>query len=136
MQKKNTIIIAAILLVVAAIATYLLTRSDTETATTKSDSLLTPNYFAEAIKTPSTGACLDENTALTIDADARTDAEYASITHLIDVPAGTNVDVMFATYSETEASGSNRYPETYGSYNFAMTKQGDDWTITKYQRCN
>lgn len=139
MQKKNIVIIAATLLVLAAVAAYVFTRpgtaSDEPAANQKSDPLITSNYYAEAKKTTSAGACLEEDTQVSITPDERTNVEYASMIHLHDVPAGTNVDIKIATYSETEVTGSDRYPDEYGSYNFTMTKKDSDWSVTTFQRC-
>lgn len=139
MHKRNIVIVAGILFVIAAVTVFMLTGKETESISqapnTPTDPRLIPNYFAEALQTPSTGACLEADESISIKAEERMDIEYASMAHLIDVPAGTNVDIYLATYSESEVTGSDRYSGEYGSYNFTLTKQDGDWSVTAYQRC-
>ena len=121
MKKRNILFLSLIILVIVAIGvgTYTLTRPET---TTKSLS-----YGM---------TCLATNSTLTIPTNKRTVIEQLAMSHLYDVPAGTNVDVLLASYSKDQATGSARYPAKYGSYNFAMKKQTNgDWQFTKFDRC-
>lgn len=96
----------------------------------------TPHYWAKAKTTPATGACLKANDKLDVPANVRSDIELTAMTYLIDVPAGTNVDIKLATYSTTTATGSDYYPDKYGTYNFAMSKDSSGWRITEFKRCS
>lgn len=56
--------------------------------------------------------------------------------HILDVPAGTEVSVNIASYDKNSSiSGSLIYPEQYGSYNFTLKKQSNDWYFTQFSRC-
>jgi hypothetical protein len=118
---------AAALIFVAAgsVVAYKLTRPASKVPTT----------YAAARRTPVAGKCLEQSVALTVLPDDRNTIELAAISYLIDVPAGTNVDVKIASYSKDVITGSDRYPSKYGSYNFTMNKQNGDWIITGFTRC-
>lgn len=56
--------------------------------------------------------------------------------YIYDVPAGTNVDVNIATYTDaSKITGSLAYSEPYGSYNFSIEKQGEEWRYTHFTGC-
>jgi hypothetical protein len=67
-------------------------------------------------------ACAKPNDALRLTPQERNDIEMGAILHIVDVPAGTNVDVRIASADGRKASGSAIYPGSYGSYNFTVTK--------------
>jgi hypothetical protein len=96
----------------------------------------TPETFAKAKATTTTAKCLTEDATLTVPAKERSAIEMAAVSYLIDVPAGTNVDVKLATYSTDRVTGSDHYPVKYGNYNFAMVKQSEGWVITDFKRCS
>ncbi|HSX34911.1 MAG TPA: hypothetical protein VLF62_04675 [Candidatus Saccharimonadales bacterium] len=129
MHKRNLLFTGAALVVVLVVGfiTYNLKQSPAA-------ALTAPNY-AKAKSAPSVGACLTANKAITLPANERDKVEIGAISHLVDVPAGTHVDVQVATYSNDKVTGSDRYPDKFGSYNFILSKQGYGWTVTQFQRC-
>lgn len=132
-MNKSTKLLAAIglLLVIAiAVIVYVVTRPDAAT------SAMTPNNYAKAKATPITGVCLNEPDSLKVSASERAAVEMVAMSHLIDVPAGTNVDIKIATYSENKVTGSARYPSQFGRYNFVMEQQDGNWAITAFKRCS
>jgi hypothetical protein len=66
--------------------------------------------------------CAQAKGALKLTVQERNDIEMGAILHIVDVPAGTNVDVRIASADGRNASGSAIYPGSYGSYNFTLTK--------------
>ena len=125
MSKRAILFVAGtlLLILVVSIALYALDQSQ-----------VTPETYAKAKVTPTAEKCLEENAALSVIPDRDT-IELAAISYLIDVPAGTHVEVKIATYSDSKITGSDRYPAKYGSYNFEMAKQNGNWNITKFKRC-
>jgi hypothetical protein len=95
----------------------------------------TPEYWAKAKATRKVAACLPANSHLSVPDNVRSDIEMRAISYLIDVPAGTNVDVKLATYTANTVTGSDYYPAKYGNYNFAMVKQSDGWHFTSFEHC-
>lgn len=88
--------------------------------------------------------CAQANGALKMTALERNDIEMGAILHIVDVPAGTNVDVRIASADGRNASGSARYPGSYGSYNFTLTKDRGlkpgvapsvSWQVTSFKPC-
>ncbi len=96
----------------------------------------TPQYWAKAKATKATEACLGANDKLNISSSERSAIEMSALSYLIDVPAGTDVDVKLTTYSPTRVTGSDYYPSTYGTYNFELTKQSDGWRVASFTRCH
>ena len=125
--KKKRILAAVfvLLIIIIALGVFYISKK----------SYVTPNTYNEAIDTPVVSKCLVEGNAINISADERSSIEMSAITYLIDVPAGTNVDVKLATYSKDKITGSDRYPAEYGNYNFTMDKQGDNWVVSEFYRC-
>ncbi len=124
MKKRNTLFVLIGLVVLAGIYAYMVTRP------------ATPETYAKAKATTPAATCLAENKALTISAEERSAIEMSAVSYLIDVPAGTNVDVKVATYSDEKVTGSDHYPAKYGNYNFVMAKQRSNWIITDFTRCD
>lgn len=139
-MNKRKLTYAAIVIVVLGIlgAAYMLSRPEkinTPKAETTNSSL-TSNRYAEARISPTNGlACLEENSLININPDELTEIEYTSMSHVYDVPAGTNVDVMIASYSDEKVTGSNLYDGDYGNYNFVLSKNNGEWAVTEYKRC-
>jgi hypothetical protein len=137
MSKKVVFIGAAAVVVVVVASLLAFSRPQTGV----SDSL----RFAQAAKLKSTAKCTTkDNKSLPISAAERASLELVVIGHIIDVPAGTNVDVLFNHYDGQTASGSSLYEKNYGTYNFTVAKQSrspsnstpdGDWQITAYTRC-
>jgi len=98
-----------------------------------------PNTYAQA-RSSGRGApkaCLSANKNITLDDTARADLEMAVIGQLIDVPAGTNVDVNVATYDASAATGSEIYGKDFGTYNFTVRKDNaGDWRVTSLVPCS
>ena len=66
----------------------------------------------------------------------------AAASSIIDVPAGTNVDVFFKTFTASKATGSAVYSGSYGKYNFTAEHTQNDaggytggWKITQFAAC-
>lgn len=135
MNKRTILLICIVVagLTFIGVILYALTRPEPAKISNK---LLTSNHYAEARNEPTNGTrCLEEGEEIEVSTEERTDIEYASMSHIFDVPAGTELDVKIATYSEGEVTGSNLYKGNYGNYNFTLTNQNGDWTVTKYQPC-
>ena len=91
--------------------------------------------YAEAKQTPVVAKCANENADVTIDQVDWQPIEVAAISYLADVPAGTTADLQIASYTDTEVTGSARYEADYGSYNFTLSKQNNNWAVTSFTRC-
>ena len=76
-----------------------------------------------------------DDPAVKIPEPALTDLSYAVMSSIIDVPAGTNVDIHFKSFTGTQATGTSVYQGTYGSYNFAAEKKPAGWIITSFDPC-
>ena len=84
-----------------------------------------------------------KNTSLSIPQSESGFITNAAVMGILDVPAGTNVDVFIKVYTDTKASGTVVYPDTYGSYNFTTSKQANkpsdsltgEWSIDSLQAC-
>ena len=127
MHKQTSLYVIAGLLIVAVVGVIYF--SSRGTAAT------TPTTYAKAKATPATAKCQDEASSLKLPSGARNDIELSAISYLTDVPAGTNVDVKLASYSADKVTGSDRYPEKYGNYNFTLQKQNGSWAVTGFNRC-
>jgi hypothetical protein len=129
MSKQKQVFIAGGLLLVAIIGAGFYVSSRTSATSP------TPTTHAKAKATPVAAKCLEESASLTLPTGSRDDIELSAISYLIDVPAGTNVDVKIASYDTNKITGSDRYPAKYGSYNFVMEKQGGNWAVTDFKQC-
>jgi hypothetical protein len=123
---RNTLLVGSSIAIVAvaAVILYMASRPG-----------ITPTKYAEAVRTPASETCLKSNPAVTVPAGVRNSIELSAISYLMDVPAGTNVDVKLASYSTQHVTGSDQYPAKFGSYNFVMNKQRGDWIITDFKHC-
>lgn len=133
MKKQNIVLVGVALSAMILVGTtvYIHTRP---AATAKS--LSYGMTYADAKRMPLATKCLEKNSTLTISAGDRSTVEQVAMLHLYDVPAGTNVDVLIASYAKDRVTGSEHYPAKYGSYNFAMGKQSNgDWQFTKFEHC-
>jgi|GEM_PF-1557002 len=94
----------------------------------------------DALNLSSSGKCLANDAAIKtqvekLDGLAEDSGKWSS--EIYDVPAGTNVQVNVATYSDSDmVTGSLIYPEQYGSYNYMLMKSGGSWQFTQFTRCN
>lgn len=133
-MKKRVITIASVLIVVVAVAAVCMSLS--RPAASPSSVYYSVPY-AQAKRMPVTGKCVAEKTTHTISASQRSTIEQMAMSHLYDVPAGTNVDIHIATYADDTVTGSDHYPDKYGSYNFTLGKQKNgDWMFTAFTRCS
>jgi hypothetical protein len=126
-MRKRSIIFAGVgffTIIIIGITAYVFTRPS-----------VTPTTYTKAKHTPIASKCLEERAGLRISSDDRNTVEQVAISYLIDVPAGTNVDVKIASYSENEVTGSDRYPAEYGNYNFIMSKRSGTWVTTDFKHC-
>jgi hypothetical protein len=125
MKKQNVLYVLIGLVVLIGVYVYMVARP-----------AATPETYTKAKATKPTAECLAENTALTVPANERSAIELAAVSYLVDVPAGTEVDVKITTYSASKVTGSDHYPAAYGNYNFVAAKQGDGWLVTDFKRCD
>jgi len=88
--------------------------------------------------------CLKSSKTVSIPASDEHGLETAVVSAIIDVPAGTNVDVRVATITATKATGSSKYAGTYGTYNYVAEKVADSpssdqspniWKVTSFVAC-
>jgi hypothetical protein len=135
MIKRRPLFIGIGILIVAlvSVTAYFASRSATAPSSQQARYSISA---AKAMSMPITEKCLAKNDALTISASDRQIVERVAMSHLFDIPAGTNVDVLLATYSQQQVTGSDRYPAKYGNYNFTLAKQANgDWQFTKFEHC-
>lgn len=133
MKKRNIILVGTALLAVILVGTTVYIHLQ-PAATAKS--LSYGMMYADAKRMPLATKCLEKNSTLTISAGDRSTVEQVAMLHLYDVPAGTNVDVLIASYTKDQVTGSEHYPAKYGSYSFTMHKQSNgDWHFTKFEHC-
>lgn len=138
MNKRTLLSAAAGLVLVVAVGAvlYMASRDSPEPpAKDMAVDMTTPTTYAKAKAVATAGKCLEKDPSITLPADVLEDIELSAVSHLIDVPAGTEVDVQLASYDGKKVAGSDRYPEAYGSYNFIMEKQSAGWVITSFKHC-
>lgn len=98
-----------------------------------------PLSIKQVLALPKDSTCLVNNDAVKTAAQSQKglgedDGLWTS--QIYDIPAGTNVDVNIASYTkDTTVAGSLAYPKQYGSYNFTVTRQADNWRYTEFTRC-
>ena len=137
-QKKHfgkTLYIVISGIVAAAILGVVFVVLRDSPATTAAQPTLISSRYAEARQAPVIAKCADENADVAIDQADWQPIEMAAISYLADVPAGTTADLQIASYTDTEVTGSARYEADYGSYNFTLSKQNNNWAATSFTRC-
>lgn len=151
MNKKLVALGLVVLLVVVGGVVFVMMRADkAATSTTKvreedkAKQLELKFSDLQANYPPNPDACLatSDDTNLKIDAADQENIVNSVVSTVIDVPAGTNVDVYFKTYDKTVATGTSIYESTYGSYNFIAQKIPDNqnanqekWVASKFVAC-
>ncbi|MDB5182504.1 MAG: hypothetical protein JWO47_288 [Candidatus Saccharibacteria bacterium] len=90
-------------------------------------------------------ACLQtaEDKNLTVTPEDYTFIQNNVVLSIIDVPAGTNVDVLLKSFSSKNATGTAVYTGKYGRYNFTAQKTSSNssdsytggWKITHFEAC-
>ena len=132
-KRKISIVTAVVLVVMSAGVIVALTRQQQ----------FSPVTLSVARNSGDGTACIQKqkNAKLTV---SKQDADYvgnAAALSIIDIPAGTNVDVHLKTFSSTAATGTAVYDGTYGSYNFVATKTAasdgftNGWQINEFKAC-
>lgn len=138
MKKKLLIVFLALgIVIISVIAVVLFINRDTSfTGTTLSD-------IQKTLKDDSP-ACLKSSKTVSIPAKDEHGLETAVVSAIIDVPAGTNVDVRVASITATKATGSSKYDGNYGTYNYVAEKVADVssndqspsiWKVTSFVAC-
>lgn len=66
--------------------------------------------------------------------------DLATTMGILDVPTGTNIDVSVNSYDGKVVTGSVKYPQKYGTYNFSIVpsskpKPYQQWTMTSLIAC-
>ena len=136
-KKKYGLISAGVLLFIISCALVVLHNNNQVTPTTLSQ------LKAKSSANPTT--CLTEKDDPNIKADPQeqTYIANAAIANIIDIPAGTHVDVYLKTYDGSTATGTSIYAGKYGSYNFTAEKTGTEtnnsyqgnWKIDAFAAC-
>jgi len=88
-------------------------------------------------------ACLttSDDASLKLEAIDQANIVNAVMGTVIDIPAGTNVDIHVKTYDKAVATGTSIYESTYGSYNFtarkvpASSSDKESWAVYKFEAC-
>lgn len=138
MMKKLlvTLIIAGIVIVSVTAALFLINQGTSFSGTTLAEIKKTLNEDSPV--------CLKNSSTATVTATDQYGLETAVLSSISDVPAGTNVDILVATFSDTEATGSAKYADGYGTYNFVVknvldaTTNGQTqsvWETTSFVAC-
>lgn len=148
MNKKYTILLFVAVLAIAGALTYFVSRSDSDSSQNqvqgREPKQLSLTFSELQANYPSsTDACLTTSDAadLAVDSSDRSAIESANLGTIIDIPAGTNVDVFVKTYDDSRATGTSIYESTYGSYNFTAQKVADPgsggshWVVSKFVAC-
>jgi hypothetical protein len=135
MKKKIYVGVAVVLVIISAVVLTVMLRDSGEL-----QSSTVAQAKAKAKGTPP--KCLADNAQLKPSADDKDGIEFAAVSQLTDVPAGTNTTVNVATYDGSIATGSEFYPKDYGTYNFTAKKDPSatppnqmTWKMTSWTAC-
>lgn len=139
MSKKGYLVagIFVFILVVGGSVVFAISRNNQSNPTTLNKAR------ANSSTTPPVCLAESDNPNLKVDSQDQTYIVNAVIANIIDVPAGTNVDVHIKTYDSVTATGSSVYAGNYGSYNFTAKKTGTEttnsyqgnWKVTEFLAC-
>jgi hypothetical protein len=142
-MKKKLLMGGGVILGIIAIVIVILLMRGTSAS---QENILTDSTYKEArVETPDSKPCEANDDKVRISSQERSDIEMTAISYLIDVPAGTNVDVRLASVSNDTVSGSAIYPDEFGKYNFTAVKQSENaantsstkvWRLTAFKPCN
>ncbi len=104
-----------------------------------------PTTLSKVPRSATPPACVQDrdNPNLSVKSEDQTFIANAVTLSIIDVPAGTNVDVHLKSYSESGASGTAIYSGKYGRYNLVASKTSSNtsndyeggWKITSFEVC-
>lgn len=138
MKKKLLILLVFVgLIIVSVVAVLFFVGRDTS---------FNDTTLAEIKKTlkDDSPTCLESSKTVSIPAKDEHGLQTAVVTAIIDVPAGTNVDVRVASMNATEATGSSKYDGNYGAYNYVAEKVAElssndqtpsIWKVTSFVAC-
>lgn len=137
-KTGHIMIIAGVVIVVLSVAAalfFMQNRSDEYTRRTLSET--------RANAPANLAACTAKSDSrdLNIPSSDQTDIFNSVVTSIIDIPAGTDVNVYVGAYDGATAGGSIVYAGDYGSYNFTATKNntsqsaGINWTVKTFVAC-
>lgn len=147
MKKPYLVLIisAIIVIVVIIVGVVLLQQSTTQTSsqaqTQSSLSFTFSDLQANYPQNPAACLATAEQSDVAVDQATKNDIDMTLASTIIDIPAGTNVDVYLKTFDKTVATGTIVYESTYGSYNFTAKKtdsrdaQSASWIVTKFAAC-
>lgn len=143
MDKKYVVLIGILVLViiVGGIGFVMRTNKSSSATSTQSDgqtqlTLKFSGLQAHYPSNPETCLATSNDPGLKPDGTDQTDIENAVASTVIDIPAGTNIDVHIKSYDKTSATGTSIYESTYGSYNFTAKKPNQgSWVVTKFVAC-
>lgn len=106
----------------------------------------TPTTLSNVPQSAPLAACVQpkENLDISVKPDDETFIANAVASSIVDVLAGTNVDVYLSSYEGSAASGSAIYADNFGNYNFTAEKKTSNetnnyvggWEISKIEKCN
>lgn len=104
----------------------------------------TPTTLANVQNKTTSTPCqqMTDNPKLNVSKEQSDFIGNAVATSIIDVPAGTNVDVHLKAFANSQATGTAIYGGKYGTYNFTAAQQVGSsdsftggWTITHFEAC-
>jgi hypothetical protein len=144
-MKKRILVSGGVLLVAAAVLVIAVLSHGHAEPTVLKDVTLKQAKALSIDDAP----CAKTNTSVTVSKQDQTNIENSVMGYIIDVPAGTNVDINIAAYDGETASGSAIYEKNYGMYNFTVKKgvvsdvngqivsNNNDrpWTVSFYKQC-
>lgn len=104
----------------------------------------TPTKLQEITKDGAKETCLilQDDPSVKMDTQEATFLANASVSSIIDIPAGTSVDLHVKTYDGKTATATQVYGGSYGSYNLTAQKVGDTsdtfsggWKVISFHQC-
>lgn len=97
-----------------------------------------PVALASVKKDGSAGeGCVEANKSIQIPSQARQPVANAAVKYIKDLPAGTQADVVIATYEEAKkVTGHVAYNKDTGSYNFTIEAKNNIWRVTSFKACD
>lgn len=100
---------------------------------------LTPTNIEQAAALLKNDACLADNPSAkeqVYSINSLNEETGPWTSHIHDAPAGTNVDVNIASYSNNDTiTGSLIYSGNHGSYNFTLTSRPEGWRYATFTGC-
>jgi hypothetical protein len=144
-MNKKTYGIVGLVVVVIAVAVFALVQDhgNGAAAAWPAEGERLSRIRREAPAHPAACAAQANAAGLNISKQTRNSIEMAVIGSIVDVPAGTNVDVYAKSFDGTTVTGTSKYEGSYGTYNFTVKKTTDvyagssqtNWRVTAFQPC-